>query len=234
MTGRYVLATVALVSLCTLAQAQDEDKRFEISANAGWTFSDGVGGSAEDRFGNEFASIDPDDAFSWSLRAGYMINPNVEFGALFGVQSSSLGISVRPGTVATSEFSLGDETLYNYHGYFAYNFGESTKVRPYLLLGLGATHFGAVSVDTVNIPVPHDAAQREIGGSTKFSSTWAAGLKLFPSSNIGLRIEGRWTPTYIKTDAEGWWCDPYWGCYTAGDAQYANQYEVGGGIALRF
>jgi hypothetical protein len=47
-------------------------------------------------------------------------------------------------------------------------------------------------------------------------------------------LEGRWTPTYIKSDAEGWWCDPYWGCYVVGDAQYSNQFELSGGIVLRF
>jgi hypothetical protein len=30
-------------------------------------------------------------------------------------------------------------------------------------------------------------------------------------------------------------CRSYWGyCYVVGDAQYANQYELGGGITLRF
>jgi opacity protein-like surface antigen len=232
MTGRYVLATLTMVSLAAVATAQ-EDKRLEISGTAGWTFSDGVGGTAEDRFGNALANIDPADAFSWNVRVGYMLNHNVEFGALVGIQSSTLDISTRaPSTVGA--FSLGDETIYNYHGYFAYNFGESTSVRPYVLLGMGATHFGGVSVDTLKIPVPHDNTQRDIGGNTKFSTTWAAGVKVFPGKSLGLRLEGRWTPTYIKTDAEGWWCDPYWGCYTAGDAQYANQFELGGGIAFRF
>ena len=41
-------------------------------------------------------------------------------------------------------------------------------------------------------------------------------------------------PTYIKSDAEGYWCDPYWGCYVVGDAQYANQFEFSAGISLRF
>ena len=30
------------------------------------------------------------------------------------------------------------------------------------------------------------------------------------------------------------WCDPYWGCYTVGDAQYSNQWELSGGVTLRF
>ena len=33
---------------------------------------------------------------------------------------------------------VGDEKIYNYHGYVAYNFGEGdAKVRPYVLGGLG-------------------------------------------------------------------------------------------------
>ena len=47
---------------------------------------------------------------------------------------------------------------------------------------------------------------------------------------IGLR----WTPTYIKSDAEGYWCDPYWGCYVVGDAQYATQFDINGGVTFRF
>jgi hypothetical protein len=44
----------------------------------------------------------------------------------------------------------------------------------------------------------------------------------------------RWVPTYIKSDAAGWWCDPFWGCYVVGSAQYANQLDFSGGITLRF
>ena len=49
---------------------------------------------------------------------------------------------------------------------------------------------------------------------------------MYPGKNVGIRLEGRWTPTYIKSDATGWWCDPYWGCYVTGDAQYSNQFEL--------
>ncbi len=57
---------------------------------------------------------------------------------------------------------------------------------------------------------------------------------MFPSPKFGLRLEARWTPTYIKSDPEGYWCDPYWGCYIVGDAEFSNQYELSGGIILRF
>jgi len=64
------------------------------------------------------------------------------------------------------------------------------------------------------------------------------GVQIAPAlsggGKFGIRLEGRWTPTYIKSDPEGYWCDPYWGCYTVADAEYSNQFELSGGITLRF
>jgi hypothetical protein len=201
-----------------------QDPRVEISGTAGWTFSDGVSGGAEGTLG-DFTRVDPKDAFSWGARLGFMVNENVEVGGLFNMQSTKMELAGATG----SPFEVADWTIYNYHGYFAYNFGTSdAAVRPYVLGGLGVTQFGSLSLDVAG-------ASREVGGDTKFSSTWAAGVKVFPGGNsFGIRLEGRWTPTYIKSDEAGWWCDPYWGCYVVGDAQYANQWELSGGIVLRF
>jgi opacity protein-like surface antigen len=211
------------VGLLAGSAAWAQEPRVELGGTAGWIFSDGVSGGSVNVNGDEFSRIDPKDAFSWGLRLGFMVTPNVEVGGLFNLQSTSLELSGLSKT-----FTLGDEKIYNYHGYIAYNLGEEdAKVRPYILGGLGATQFGAV---TVNVgATPHD-----IGGSTKFSTTWALGVKMYPGRNVGLRLEARWTPTYIKSDAAGWWCDPYWGCYLVGNAQYANQFELSGGINLRF
>jgi hypothetical protein len=100
-------------------------------------------------------------------------------------------------------------------------------MRPYVLGGAGATQFGSVAASA-------GGQQRNIRSQTRFSTTWALGVKVFPNERAGLRVEGRWTPTYIKSDAAGWWCDPFWGCYVVGSAQYANQFELSGGITLRF
>jgi hypothetical protein len=187
----------------------------ELSGTAGWTFSDGVNVGTLD---NAPIRVDPKDAFSWGARIGFLVNENLEVGGLFGLQSTDLeatGIVNR---------SIG-QTIYNYHGYLAYNFGAAdAPARAYFLGGLGATQYGSL-----------DAAQGNVGGETQFSTTWALGLKVFPSGgNFGIRLEGRWTPTYIKSDPEGYWCDPYWGCYTFAEAEYSNQYELSGGIVLRF
>lgn len=51
---------------------------------------------------------------------------------------------------------------------------------------------------------------------------------------VGARVGVLWTPTYIKSDAAGWWCDPFWGCYLVGNAQYSHQFDISGGITFRF
>jgi opacity protein-like surface antigen len=96
------------------------------------------------------------------------------------------------------------------------------------MLGLGATHYGGVSYRQA------DGSTADTDGGTQFSTTWGAGVKVNASPNVGVKLGIQWTPTYIKSDATGWWCDPWWGCYVVGDAQYSNQLEFVGGVAVRF
>ena len=221
MIRRTILtATMAALAAATVSA---QDPRVEVSATAGWTFSDGVSGDGVTVPGvGSFDRIDPKDAFSWGLRLGFLVNENSEVGFLFNQQSTSLEIG------GTSTFELGDLSLRNYHGYYAYNFGDGdATARPYVLIGLGATQYGTINVSASGV-------QRDIDGSTRFSGSGALGVKIFPSPRFGIRLEGRWTPTYIKSDAAGWWCDPFWGCYVVSDAQYSNQFELSGGVTLRF
>ena len=211
------------LSLLVAGAAQAQDYRIEIGGTAGFTSSDGVtftGVRAGD--GNVYNGIEPKDSFSWGLNIGYLTTPNVEVGFMFDQQMSTLAVS---GTV---EREINDITVSNYHGYVAYNFGEpEARIRPYILGGLGATHYGSV-------PFTVGGVSGETSGDSQFSGTIGAGVKLYPSDKVGVRLGARWTPTYIKSDAVGWYCDPYWGCYLAGDPQYSNQFEFAGGLVFRF
>jgi opacity protein-like surface antigen len=196
----------------------------EAGVFGGWTLSDGVSGDpvlAGD--GNIYDTVDVKDSGSWGFDVGVNVTDNFQVGFLFGQQLSSLEISGS----TTREF--GDLTVNTYHPYFAYNAGlMDGRVRPYALVGFGATNYGSVSFTRVN------GQAGETASETQFSTTWGGGVKLYPSGNVGIRLGAQWTPTYIKTDAEGWWCDPYWGCYLVGDAQYANQFQFNGGVTFRF
>jgi len=219
MTALAALGTL----LCSPAFAQDH--RFEVSGNAGWVASDGVStsGTVVGGDGNLYNRVDPKDSFGWGLTLGYFFNENSELEFLYSQQPSKLTI----GGTATRE--IGDFNIKSYHGAYSYNFGETdAHVRPFIFLGAGATSFPGVSFTTTN------GVARETSGNSKFSGTAGLGVKMYPAHNVGLRLQARWTPTYIKSDSEGWWCDPYWGCYLVGDPQYSNQFEFTGGITLRF
>jgi opacity protein-like surface antigen len=219
---RRICGFVALATmLATPAFAQDP--RAEISVLLGWTFSDGVEGDAIATPSGIFDRIDPKDSFKWGLGAGFNVTPNAEVGFLFGQQLTTLEAG------GTSTVEIGDSKINTYHGYFAYNFAPAdANVRPYVLFGLGATNYSGVDFTRAN------GQPATIGSETQFSTTWGAGVKFFASRNVGARAGLHWTPTYIKSDAAGYWCDPYWGCYLVGDAQYSNQWDISGGIVFRF
>jgi hypothetical protein len=217
----WLMAVVVLIA----GGASAQDPRVEISGNAGWTLSDGVSGQAilaPD--GNLYDRVDPKDSFSYNFTLGFFFSENWELEFIYDRQESTLVAG------GTAEREVGDLAVSNYHGAFVYNFGDSdASVRPYAFGGLGATSYGRVSFTGIT------GQPLETDGETQFSSTWGLGVKIYPGRSAGLKLGVRWTPTYIKSDFAGVWCDPYWGwCYTLEDAQYSNQFELTGGITLRF
>ena len=218
---RVWIGALILLAASTPAFAQVAP---EVSVTVGWTFADGVSGDAIlAGDGNIYDRIDPEDAFNWGLGVGIPVSENAEVGFLFGQQMTTLLAG------GTTETEIGDLTISSYHGYFAYNFGDAdAAARPYVLFGLGATSYGSVEFTT------RGGVSGEIDGFTNFSTTWGAGIKGYASPHVGYRAGLHWTPTYIKSDAVGWWCDPYWGCYLVGDSQYAHQWSFNGGILFRF
>ena len=197
--------------------------RVEISGFAGWAFSDGVDGDAQLGIdGNIYDRLDPKDSATFGFSAGVLVGDNAEVGFIYGRQPSTLVAG------GTNEREIGDMPVSTYHGYFGYNWGDPEgPVRPFFFGGLGATNFGEVTGTIAG-------QTRTISSETQFSTTWGGGVKIFPAPNVGLRIGLHWTPTYIKSDAGGWWCDPWYGCYLVGNAQYSNQFQFNGGITVRF
>jgi outer membrane protein W len=219
---RKVLAVMVAVLVLSAGSAMAQGK-VEISGLVGWTFSDGVTGSAvRAPDGNTYDAVDLKDSMNWGLMFGVMANPNLEIGFMFNQQMSALQLE------GSKNRELGDMNINSYHGYMAINFGDAeAKLRPYILGGIGATNYGSVNYT--------DAAGQpgSTSGETQFSTTWGAGVKYFASSHLGFRVGVRWTPTYIKTDPGGYWCG-YWGCYSTGNPQYANQFDFSGGVTIRF
>ena len=221
--------TIGLAALAASLLAQPalaQDKRVEIGVTVGWAFSDGVDTQSAilGPDGNFYSRIDPKDSFKWGLSGAGYVTENVELGFMFSQQKSVLQID------GTQKVDVGDINVSNYHGYFGYNFMEAdATVRPYAFFGLGATNFGEVEYTRLIGGAPGTTQS-----ATQFSTTWGLGVKVYPSPSVGVRLGIQWTPTYIRSDAGGYWCDPYWGCYMTGDPKYASSWDLGGGITFRF
>ena len=197
-------------------------QKVEVSGFVGWSITDGVDSDpvlAGD--GNIYDTVEPNDSAIYGFTIGALVGEGAEVGFRWAQQPTTLLIK------GTSEREIGDMNITSYHGYFAYNFGEvDAPMRPFVMIGLGATNYGSVDATIAGV-------NRSLGGETQFSTTWAAGVKVHARA-VGLRLAAEWTPTYIKTDSAGWWCDPYWGCYLVGNSQYSHQFQFNAGVMFRF
>jgi opacity protein-like surface antigen len=212
--GLLVVAMLALVASPALAQS-----RAEVAVTFGWTFADGVSFNGTPVNGVTYSRVDPKDSVSFGFSAGVFLNHQAEIEFLWNHQPTKLEVSGGAGPVLS-----GDMNVDNYHANFVYNAGEyDSKLRPFIYIGLGATNYGDATFPSRTVP-----------GLTKFSWALGAGVKAYPSPHAGIRAGIRWVPTYIKTDSAGWWCDPFYGCFPAGNVQYANQFEMSGGVTFRF
>ena len=137
---RKVLAVTMAVLALSAVPAMAQGK-IEISGLVGWTFSDGVTGSAVTApDGNRYDAVDLKDSMNWGVMFGVMANPNFEVGFMFNQQMSALRLE------GSTNRELGDMSINSYHGYMAVNFGDAeSKVRPYILGGIGATDYGSVN-----------------------------------------------------------------------------------------
>jgi hypothetical protein len=223
----FALAGVLIVAGAVSGFAQEP--KMEVSAFGGWSFADGVSGAtfiAPD--GSAYNRIDPKDSALFGFSGGFLLGEEkkAEVGFMFSRMNSSFVVG---GALGTPDRELGGFHIQNYHGYFGYNFGEAeAKLKPFIYGGLGATNFASVEfTDTFGV-------RRSTNGNAQFSTTWGGGVKYFFNPKIGVRGGASWTPVYIKSDATGYWCDPWWGCYVVGDAQYSNQFHLTGGVTFRF
>ena len=161
MRSQHLVTALLSVVMLTPAVASAQ-ARVEVSGFGGWTISDGVAGDGVRALdGNIYNAIDIKDSFSWGFGVGFNVSETTEVGFLFNQQMSTLGVE------GTNTVEIGDLNVTSYHPYFAYNFGEQdAAVRPFILVGLGATSYGSV-------PFTRSGFSGETGGDTQFSTTWA-------------------------------------------------------------
>lgn len=212
---------VACFGVLVLATSTVEAQVLEIGGHAGYTLTEGINFSARTVGTTTYTGASPTDAFSWGFTVGARVRQGYGIGFLWDRTESELEVT---GPVVKE--NLGSMKIDNYHGVmsFDYPMPQNPAVAGFLFFGLGATHYNSVQISGV-----------QTGGETQFSTTWGGGFKVNPGEGpVGLKVAIRWTPTYIKSDAGGVWCDPYWGCSSYSDPDYSHQVQFAGGLTYRF
>jgi hypothetical protein len=207
------------------SQASAQEPRVEITGFGGYTFSEGVKVDPGRLISAIIEEVNPTSGASFGAGLSVFLTDYAQVGFQWSQQDSNLEVK---GTTIREIASL---TLNSYHGTFTYNLGEpDALVLPFIFGGAGATQFD-----------PGDVMGLAIEGNTRFSTIWGGGVKVFPTPRVGFSLTGRWTPTYIKSDTTGeLYCSPYWspyypsGCVAIPDPDYSNQFEITGGVNLRF
>ena len=221
MKCRILVVLALMFALSPLALAQDYI--MEVTPFFGYTLSNGIDVNPASLPGGAIVNrITPKSGFSWGFQADVLASEMFAMGFQYSDQSSKLELR----EVNGQKNEITDMKVRNYHGMFTLNLGEEdATAKPFIFLGLGATQYS-----------PDDITGNPTDSETKFSTTWGGGMKMYMSDHIGVRLGARWTPTYIKSDPAGYWCNPFWpgGCWLVSEPHYSHQFEFNAGLILRF
>lgn len=227
------IALALLLVLITATSAFAQIAKYELKGSLSWALSEGISFNGRETTlpdGTQafFNRMDISDGLSYGAGASMYLSRELELGFLWDYQASEIVLK------GSQSVKIGDLGIDNYHGVLIYNFGRPIdSVRPILFGGLGATVFRNVDY-TAYDENGQNPQPRSTGTNGRFSSTWGAGVKFYPGKHFGIQLDFKWTPTWIRSEPGGYWCDPWWGCYTTSSHDYANQWKFGGTLLARF
>jgi hypothetical protein len=206
------IAVLALVLALAFASTPSQAREIYISPMAGYT----TAGSLE--LGEaDLNDVKVDGGLTWGGQIGFQSSPGFTFEASWMQQESQLVLD-RPSPLSPEPLAI-DLKVGQLHGNFLFEkIGYGSTTRPYFLIGLGATFFNADgNFDT----------------ESRFSFALGAGVKIEASEKIGLKIQGKYNPTYLDEDWGSTWCDPFYGCYQVADPDYLDQGEFAAGLTYK-
>jgi len=213
---RFSRVTVSVLFLMLAGAAAVMAQKVEVQPFIGYRFGNTV--EVDDLIfidQLQYSQFKVEDGLAYGASFGVWVHPAIEVEFIWSEQP---GDFVAAGPNGTG-FRFTELKVDNFHGCVLYHFGDpDSQVRPYILAGLGATWYN-----------PGGGAE----GSTKFSSTWGGGVKVYAGDHLGFRFQGRWTPTYIGSQ-DAIWCDPWWGCWQVQEPVYHHQFELSAGVIFRF
>jgi hypothetical protein len=209
-------AAFAAAVLLAVASVPAISQTVEITPVIGYR----VGGSFSVAPGIEPASTAADvavkDAGAWGIHLGFRVAPDGEIEVLYARQPTEL----RTDGLFTGE-GLFDLTLETWQFGGLYLFAdEGARLRPYIGAGLGITRL---------LPGPPG-----LQDETRFSASFAAGIKVALGRHLALRAEGRGFFTVLESDSNPFCGTGTGSCVVRVSGQDISQAEIRAGLTLRF
>ncbi len=206
-----VLATALLVTVPAAARGQT----VEITPLIGYR----IGGGFSATVGSDPAAGTVDyevkDAGSFGVHLGFRVARDGEIELLYARQNTRLATA----GLFTGE-PLFDLALETWQAGGNYLFAEEgARLRPYIGAGLGITRL-----------LPEPASLQD---ETRFSASFAAGVKVSLARHLGLRLEARGFFTVLESDRQTF-CGSGQGCLVHASGSDISQGEVRAGLVLRF
>jgi opacity protein-like surface antigen len=205
---------LGFASLLLFTSASAFAQNFEITGHVGAQLNGGL-----DLSTTQFERIEVGNSTNYGVSLGYLLGDY--YGLEFEWNHTQADTKAEPlfGGPDIDIFSLNHN---QYMGNFLFHLTDrEAKLRPFAFVGLGASD---LSPDRDNVD-----------GTTQFAFALGGGAKYNVSKHFGLRGQLKWSPTYIATTDEGYWCDPFWGgCWSVGENHYLHEMDVTVGVTLRF
>lgn len=190
---------LALLLVAVPASAQ----RFEAAGLFGYTTAGSLEPIARELEGYEIGG-----GFTWQGQFDYFITSHLGVEASWAQREGALTVSTSSGS--GDFFDIDVAQLF---GSVVYQWGaEESKVRPFVLGGLGATFFEADDVPS----------------ETKLAWAVGGGAKVFFHRKLGIKLQAKFNPTLLG-DASSDFCDPFGFC-----ASSVSSFELLSGVVFRF
>jgi hypothetical protein len=202
----WITALALAVTLAVSAPASHAAEGVYISPMVGWTTAASLELGEQD-----LRNVKIDGGKTWGGQLGFQ-KTGMSFEVSYMQQESHFTID---------ETDIAEVRVGQLHGNFLFEkIRYDSRIRPYFLLGLGATFFNADRFDT----------------KSRFSFSLGGGLMIdefLASEKLGIKLQAKYNPTYLSDDWGDTWCDPFY-CYQVADPDYLDQGEFSAGLTYKF
>jgi opacity protein-like surface antigen len=156
------------------------------------------------------------DSLNWGFNAGARIIPHLFGEFMWNRQTTTL--SAHHTQTNTMTTLTNQAHLDMYQGSLLYEFPSSSRLVPFVVGGMGFTHFDSHGI---------------LAFSNRYSYNFGGGVKYLFAPQVALRAELRWSPSRT-TSSSTVYCDPFLGCFITPVSNHAEQVQANVGLEFRF